>query len=233
MVEFLTLEGVVVRRRGKRLLGPVDLSLGNAGLTVVIGPNGSGKTTLLRAMHGLERLSDGKIHCSVTADEQAYVFQSPIMLRRSVRENMIFPPALQRLKLSPSQLGAEVDKWLEIIGLPGEGDRPAPRLSGGEKQKLALARALICKPKLLFLDEPCSNLDGRSTREIETILLQARDTGTRIILATHDMGQVKRLASDVVFVLNGQIHETSETGNFMNAPQTKESKAFLEGDIVE
>jgi tungstate transport system ATP-binding protein len=184
-------------------------------------------------MHGLERLSGGDLETSVLPADQAFVFQTPIMLRRTARENLLYPPRLQKLGLSKDQLCKEAEEWLNIIGLKGAGDRPAPNLSGGEKQKLALARALICKPKLLFLDEPCSNLDGRSTREIETILSNARTNGTRIILATHDMGQVKRLADDVVFILNGRVHEYSSLDQFMNTPQTTESKAFFQGDIVE
>lgn len=233
MVDFLTLKSVTVHRRKKPMLGPIDMHLSSTGLTVVIGPNGSGKTTLLRAMHGLERLSGGVIHAQVCPADQAYVFQSPIMLRRSARENLIYPPGLARRGLGPEESHAEVEKWLGIIGLKGEGDRPAPRLSGGEKQKLALARALICNPKLLFLDEPCANLDGRSTREIEQILMDAREAGTRIVLATHDMGQVRRLADDVVFMLNQKVHEMGPLVQFKNGPQTVESKSFMEGGIVE
>jgi tungstate transport system ATP-binding protein len=184
-------------------------------------------------MHGLERLSGGDLKTPALPSDQAFVFQTPIMLRRSARENLLYPPKLKQLGLSMDQLVKRADEWLDIIGLAGAGDRPAPNLSGGEKQKLALARALICKPNLLFLDEPCSNLDGRSTREIETILSDARANGTRIILATHDMGQVRRLANDVVFMLKGRVHEYSQLDHFMNAPQTSESKSFFRGDIVE
>ena len=110
---------------------------------------------------------------------------------------------------------------------------PAPRLSGGERQKLALGRALIRKPKVLFLDEPCANLDGCSTREIETLLRDATQTGTRIIMTTHDLGQARRLAGDVLFLLNGRVHEQGGASAFFTDPKTPEAKAFLEGDIVE
>jgi tungstate transport system ATP-binding protein len=126
-----------------------------------------------------------------------------------------------------------VSKWLNIIGLTDAIDAPAQRLSGGEKQKLALARALICQPKLLFLDEPSANLDGRSTREIERILIDARDAGTRIILATHDLGQARRLANDAVFLLSGQVHEAGPAETFFATPKMPETKAFFAGDIVE
>jgi len=109
----------------------------------------------------------------------------------------------------------------------------ATRLSGGEKQKLALGRALIRQPRLLFLDEPCANLDGRSTREIEALLRDANAAGTRIVMTTHDLGQAKRLAGDALFLLNGKLHEQGAAAKFFDAPQRSETKAFLEGDIVE
>ena len=229
----LSLQNVSVKRRGKHVLGPVSHDFSSTGLTVVLGPNGSGKTTLLRVMHGVERLSSGTVKTPITRAEQAFVFQSPIMLRRSVRDNLIYPPALKARNLTSSELNEEVEKWLNIIGLPDATNRPAQRLSGGEKQKLALARALICKPKLLFLDEPTANLDGRSTREIEEILISARDNGTRLILATHNLGQAKRLANDAIFLLSGKIHESGLADTFFDAPQVSETKAFFAGDILE
>jgi tungstate transport system ATP-binding protein len=106
-------------------------------------------------------------------------------------------------------------------------------LSGGEKQKLSLARALITEPEILFLDEPCANLDGRATREIESILQQVQARGTRLVMSTHDMGQAKRLARDVIFLHKGLVHESSSVAQFFAAPKTPEAKAFINGDIVE
>jgi len=121
------------------------------------------------------------------------VFQSPIMLRRSVRQNLAYP--LQLLGMDKTSIAAKVADWARRIGLENALDRPAPRLSGGERQKLALGRALIRSPQVLFLDEPCANLDGRSTREIEALLQEAQTAGTRIIMTTHDLGQARRLAT--------------------------------------
>ena len=106
-------------------------------------------------------------------------------------------------------------------------------MSGGEQQKLALARALISEPKLIFLDEPCAALDGRAMREIETILTEVKDAGTRIILSTHDLGQARRLADEVLFLKGGLIHEHGLAPAFFDQPQTSEAHAFLKGDIVE
>jgi len=230
----LNLTDVQVRRKGKTVLGPVTITLGALGLTIIVGPNGSGKTTLLRAMHGVERISAGQVQWAVPSqiarERQAYVFQSPIMLRRSVTENLYYPLGLSGM--SRADAAPLIANWITQIGLNGADQTQATRLSGGERQKLAIARALIRKPDVLFLDEPCANLDGRGTREIETLLLMARDAGTRIVMATHDLGQAKRLATDAMFILNGQIHETAPTPTFFNAPRTAQLAGFLSGDIV-
>lgn len=229
------LEKCHVRRRGKTILGPIDMALGEVGLTIVLGPNGAGKTTLLKVLHGVERVSSGSVHWSVansTAQQaQAYVFQRPIMLRRTVRQNLAYP--LELLGLPKASIADKVAEWADHMALAEMLDRPAPRLSGGEKQKLALGRALIRTPQVLFLDEPCANLDGRSTREIETVLKRANAAGTRIIMTTHDLGQARRLASEVVFLLKGQLHEQGPADGFFQSPATAETKAFLEGEIVE
>jgi len=234
MAMSVDLQGITVKRRGKAILGPVDLSLGGQGFTMVIGPNGAGKTTLLKVLHGVERTSGGTITWSEAADiaqqSQAYVFQSPIMLRRTVRQNLAYP--LKLIGASKSEIETRVTTWAERIGLTDALNRPAPRLSGGEKQKLALGRALIREPKVLFLDEPCANLDGRSTRDIEALLLTAHANGTRIIMTTHDLAQCRRLASDVVFLLNGGIHEQGEASAFFAEPKTQEALSFLKGDIL-
>lgn len=231
----LTLRGATARVRQKTLVGPVDLTIEGDGLTAVIGPNGAGKTTLLRLMHGLQHLSDGTINWAVddtvARKKQAYVFQSPIMMRRRVIESIAFPLTLHGMGKKAAR--EEAEKWARRVGLGHVLQSWAPMLSGGEKQKLALARALIYQPEILFLDEPCANLDGRATREIEEILKETRRAGTRIVMATHDMGQVRRLASDVVFIYGGKVHEKSDVRTFFNTPKTSEAQAFINGDIVE
>lgn len=231
----LSLHGVSARVRGKTLVGPVDLKIGTDGLTIVIGPNGSGKTTLLRLMHGLQRVSDGRVEWAVTEDlartRQAYVFQSPIMMRRRVIDNIAYPLILQGM--AKKQARTVASDWAARFGLGDALQRPAPYLSGGEKQKLSLARALIRNPQILFLDEPCANLDGRAMREIETILQKAQADGTRIVMSTHDMGQARRLATEVVFMYNGKVHETAPASAFFKGPKTAEATAFIKGDIVE
>jgi len=202
---------------------------------MVIGPNGAGKTTLLRLMHGLQRCSGGEINWEVpqaqARQHQAYVFQSPIMMRRRVVDSIAFPLLLRGVSKAEAR-----ERALSCAGRFGLGELLqswAPMLSGGEKQKLSLARALITKPEILFLDEPCANLDGSATREIEAILQLAQKEGTRIVMSSHDMGQVRRLADDVIFMLDGKVHERADAGSFFAAPSTSEARAFINGDIVE
>ncbi len=231
----LIASGAVVRRRENLLIGPVDLRLDGTGITIVIGPNGSGKTSLLSMLHGVLRLSGGDIIWACPLAEarrkQGFVFQSPILLRRSVRENLTYPLSL--LKTPRNEARAKAVDWAARVGLGDALMHPARVLSGGERQKLALARALIRDPEVLFLDEPCSSLDGRATREIEEILTGAAHSGTRIIMSTHDMGQARRLGDEVVFMLGGKLLEFCPATAFFDAPETEQSRAFLRGDIVE
>ncbi len=223
-----------VRIRGSRIIGPVSATIGLTGSTILMGPNGSGKTTLLRLMHGLERAKRGCVQWQESAgqiyERQSFVFQSPIILRRSVLGNIAYP--LEIRGWPRKEAFAEAERWLKDVSLEGAGDRDALVLSGGEKQKLAIARALITQPDILFLDEPSANLDGASTRDIERLIMIAREKGTRIVMATHDFGQAKRLADDILFLHHGRILEHSEASRFFDNPETLEARGFLRGDIL-
>ena len=229
----LKVRDLSVIRRGKTLLGPFTHSFDGTGLTMVIGPNGAGKTTLLKALHGIERISGGTVTWSGPEAEvrarQAYVFQTPTMLRRSVYENLAYPMKL--VDTPAAEIDAKCQLWAARIGLDDALDRSAPRLSGGERQKLALARALIRTPDVLFLDEPCANLDGQATAEIEALLRDALQNGTRIIMTSHNVGQIRRLATDIVFLLRGKAHEIGPASQLGRA-ETPELAAFLQGDII-
>lgn len=231
----ITLESAEVRKSGKPLLGPLDLTLGPKGFTIVMGPNGAGKSTLLKTLHGMERLRGGRRSWAVPQDaalaRQAFVFQTPVVLRRSVLDNVSYPLALRGTPKAEAQAAAR--HWLSVVGLEGAAAQRASDLSGGERQKMALARALITEPEVLLLDEPCANLDGRATREIETLLLNAYRDNMRIVMATHDLGQARRLASDVVFLHQGQLQEHTPAPQFFQTPATTQARAFIAGDIVE
>lgn len=230
----LTLEAVELRRGGRVILGPVSLRLDGEGITVVIGPNGSGKTSLLRAMHGLERISRGRVVWQGAPARvrlaQAFVFQAPILMRRSILDNIAYPLRLDGVGRGAAR--ARAAAMATRVGLDGPPERPAQVLSGGERQKMALARALIRAPEVLFLDEPCANLDGRSTHDIEAILHQIRAAGTRIVMSTHDLGQARRLADDLIFLYQGRVHEAGPKAALFVAPQSPETRAFLKGDLL-
>ncbi len=231
----LRLESAELRRSGRVLVGPINLELKGEGTTVIIGPNGAGKTSLLRLMHGIGRLGGGSITWACPTEEaharQAFVFQTPIIMRRTVIDNLAYP---LRLRGNSRRAARSAAKEIAVrTGLADTLDRQALGLSGGEKQKLALARALVLQPEVLFLDEPCAALDGRATREIEDVLNQVSADGTRLIMTTHNLGQAQRLGREVVFLLRGRVHEHGNVPDFFDAPSTPEGAAFLRGDIVE
>ena len=231
----LRIQGATVRKRDKVILNEVTAEFDENGFTIVMGPNGSGKTTFLRLMHGLERPRSGTVNWSLDETEartkQAFVFQTPVMMRRSVVDNIAYSLRVRGTGKKEARNRAAL--WAEHVGLASNGDLEAHFLSGGERQKLAIARALIGEPDVLFLDEPTTNLDGRSTKEIEAILMTASSGGTRIIMTTHDIGQARRLATDIVFLNKGTICEQGPAVPFFKHAKSPPARAYLKGDIVE
>jgi tungstate transport system ATP-binding protein len=230
----LRVTDVKINIKSKRLIGPINLEIEQNGISILLGANGSGKTTLLEALHGLRKLSAGKVEWNISnsqaAAEQAFVFQSPIMLRRTVAENLAFPLKVRRL--SKLTTATEVMMWAKKIGLEDKIKQQAVLLSGGEMQAIAVARALITKPKMLFLDEPTASLDGATKKAIEDILISASSNGTKILMSTHDLGQLKRLARDIIFLHKGIVEAHCSKEEFLTKPPSKAAKQFLAGDIV-
>ena len=219
---------------GKPLLGPINLHLENDGITAVMGPNGAGKSILLRLLHGLIRRSGGELRWAgrplddSIRRRQAMVFQKPVLLRRSVAANIDF--AL-RLRAVPD-ITRQREHLLRLAGLDAAAKRPARVLSGGEQQRLAIVRALALEPDVLFLDEPTASLDPAATLEIEELAAAVRDTGVKIIMITHDAGQARRLADDVIFLNRGRVTEHTPAARFFERPASPEAAAYLAGKIV-
>ena len=231
----LITENLVVKFEGKHILGPIDLKIDKGDIAVILGPNGSGKTSLLKALHGILKPKEGTVRWSCLKTEsirkQMFVFQTPIMLRRSVFENLTYPLLLR--KISKEQANYQAARWLDRIDLRTSMQVPATRLSGGEKQKLALARALITEPEMLFLDEPCASLDGKTTYEIESLLQSCVANGTTIMMSTHDIGQAKRLAKNIYFLNKGILESIQPAKTFFIKPLSLNASKFIAGDIVE
>ncbi len=231
----LIAENLVVEFKGQRILGPIGLKLVKGDIAVILGPNGSGKTTLLKSLHGIIKIKHGAVSWSCPKSEsmakQMFVFQSPVMLRRSVFENLTYPLTL--CKTPKAEINRLADEWLSRISLKEVIHVAATRLSGGEKQKLALARALITKPEMLFLDEPTASLDGKTTLEIEKLLQNSAENGTTIMMSTHDIGQAKRLAKNILFLNKGKLESTQPAQIFFREPISNNARKFIAGDIVE
>mgnify|MGYP001254400651 FL=1 len=229
----IQISGLSYRAGGRTLIDQIDLEIASKGITVIMGPNGAGKSLLLRLLHGLLPPTSGSIRwdgqpaSDTHRRRQAMVFQRPVLLRRSVAANIEFA-----LDLHGNQDPARRDTVLSAVDLQDYAAQPARRLSGGEQQRLALARALATDPEVLFLDEPTANLDPAATAVIEAAVGRIRDAGTKAVFVTHDIGQARRLADDIVFMHRGRICETGYAVTFFDTPRTSEAQQFLQGELV-
>jgi tungstate transport system ATP-binding protein len=230
----LVLDDVSLRAGATTLLDGVNLAITPGAPTLIVGPNGAGKTTLLRLCMGLTVPTRGRISWGGRSDtapaRRAILFQRPVMLRRTTAANVSY--ALAQAGAPRSERTQRVAALLDRVGLSDLAQRPARRLSGGEQQRLALARALARDPELLLLDEPTANLDPAATRSVEDIILMAAQSGIKIVMASHDLGQVRRLAGDVVFMVRGALCERAPAADFLDHPTTPEASAFVRGDLV-
>lgn len=219
--------------KGQTLIDDLSMDLKPSAISVIMGPNGAGKSLLLRLLHGLIPPASGIIKWGgnpmndAIRRRQAMVFQRPVMLRRSVAANIDFAIRLRGVASHNQRQQA-----LSAVDLANKADQPAKSLSGGEQQRLALARALTTDPAILFLDEPTANLDPASTAAIEKIMRTAHEDGTKIVLVSHDLGQARRLAHEIIFMHRGRIIEQTPATQFFNAPVSKQANDFLAGRLV-
>ena len=232
----LELRRLSYEANGKCVIDSVNLTLEARDITVIMGPNGAGKSVLLRLMHGLIAPTSGEILWAgrrmdrELARRQAMVFQKPVLLRRSAAANIWHALGLRGIERG--ERGIRVDGALKLAGLQHHRSMPARVLSGGEQQRLCLARALSLEPEVLFLDEPTASLDPASTMAIEGLLVDAQHRGIKIIVVTHDVGQARRLAQDVVFLHHGRVIEHGLSKSFFDQPESEVARAFLAGGLV-
>jgi tungstate transport system ATP-binding protein len=221
---------------GRRLIDGFDLTITETGISIIMGPNGAGKSVLLRLMHGLIAPTEGTILWAgmpmnrQIMRRQAMVFQKPVLLRRSAAANITY--ALGLRGVGRRERNSRTLQALELADLEQHAFTPARVLSGGEQQRLCLARALSLEPDILFLDEPTASLDPVSTLAIERLLLDAKHRGIKVILVTHDVGQARRLAQDVVFLHHGRVIEHQPAPRFFEQPASDTARAFIAGGLV-
>jgi tungstate transport system ATP-binding protein len=216
------------------ILNDIALTFAAGAPSVLVGPNGCGKTTLLRLAMGLLTPTRGHVtwggRIDAASTRRAIVFQRPVMLRRSAEGNIRY--ALKAAGVARSARAARAVELLALVGLSELGERPARKLSGGEQQRLALARALAKEPEVLFLDEPTASLDPAASKAIEDVIRAVTARGIKVVMATHDLGSARRLAGDVVLLHRGRIVETADAVTFFANPATREARSFVTGELL-
>ena len=230
----IMLEDVSVRAGDVTILDRVTLELAAGAPTVLIGPNGAGKTTLLRLAMGLVAPSRGQVSWGgrerVEPTRRAIMFQRPAMLRRSAGGNIRY--ALAAAGVPRAGRKTRAGELLALVGLGALADRPARKLSGGEQQRLALARALAREPQVLFLDEPTASLDPAATKAIEDAIRAVALRGIKVVMSTHDLGEARRFAGEIVLLHRGSIVESGPANAFFAAPKTPQARRFLAGELL-
>jgi tungstate transport system ATP-binding protein len=219
---------------GRAIVERVSVEIAAGPSTIILGANGAGKSVLMRLMHGLLAPTSGEIGWNETDPErrrrqQAMVFQRPVLLRRSALANVVY--ALKVARVPRAERERIAHEALESVGLAHLAHRPARVLSGGEQQRLALARAWALHPEVLFLDEPTASLDPSATREIERVIRAFDAAGTKIVMATHNLGQARRLGDEVLFIHQGRLVERTPVVEFFSKPASPEAAAFVKGEL--
>lgn len=229
----LVFENVGLEIGGVARLADLSFTLGAGPCSVILGPNGAGKSLTLRLAHGLLTPTRGHVRwlgAGSPERAQAMVLQRPVLLRRRVAANLEYP--LRMLGVPAAERRQRVAATLARADLADLADRPARSLSVGEQQRVAVARAWVVAPEVLWLDEPASALDPGSTRTLEETIRSIRSSGTKIVMTTHDLGQARRLADEVLFLHRGRILEQTPADEFFDAPRSAEAAAFLKGELL-
>ena len=227
---LLELREATVRFGARQALRAVNLSVARGERIAVVGANGSGKSTLLRAAHGLVPLAAGRRVVNRTREPRlAMVFQRPFMLRLSLQANVELGLMLQGMPRAPRRERAL--RALQRVGLAAEAQRSGRVLSAGQQQRAALARAWALQPDLLLLDETTASLDPTAKREVEVLIDEFAQQGITLLMSSHNLGQVKRLATRVIYLEHGRVVADVSTDHFFNGPLPAEAALFLKAEL--
>jgi tungstate transport system ATP-binding protein len=225
----LSLHDVSYSHEKGKALEQTTLEISKNKTTVILGPNGAGKSILLKICHGLLEPTSGTIKLNENMSKSAMVFPKPVLLRRTVLQNMTF--ILELTGVDKSEQDDIAKTALANFSMQSLIDRPARSLSSGEKQRLSLVRALLLKPDILFLDEPTANLDPKATAILEDMIGLTRQNEMTIVMASHDLMQARRIAEEVIYIQDGTVIEKSFATEFFHSPKTEQAKKFIEGRL--
>lgn len=222
--------------RQLKALQEVSFKIEGGNIIVLLGVNGAGKTTLLRILAGLEAPSKGRISINgelMTPQSlrkaSTLVFQKTVMFNRNVYDNLAF--GLRIRGKTTNETTEAISDALEAVGLADFQKRKARKTSGGEQQRISLARAFLLSPRILLLDEPTANLDPNSARIIEKAIINHKRPDTIIIMATHNLGQAKRLADQIFHIHSGEIVEAATPKDLFSNPQQEVTRKFVRGEL--
>ena len=229
MTPVFSLESVGVQFGRLRALESCTLRVNAGEMLALVGSNGSGKSTLLRTLHGLVKPAAGALQIDANT-RQAMLFQRPYMLRASVLHNVGLGLWLGGAPWQAAKVQAL--QALERVGLADLAQRNAKVLSGGQQQRVALARAWALKAQVLLLDEPTSSLDPTAKRDVEQLMAEFADAGMTLIFSSHNLGQVKRLASRVIYLEQGRLIVDLPVADFFGGPLPAEAEHFLKGELA-
>jgi tungstate transport system ATP-binding protein len=222
--------------RGIQALKSVSLEMSGNKIVVLLGVNGAGKSTLMRIFAGLGNADKGAILLNGQKTEakelrqvSTLVFQKTVMFTMNVYDNLAY--GLRIRKVSRGEIAKQVPEALASVRLSGFEKRRAKKLSGGEQQRIALARAFLLDPKILLLDEPTANLDPNSATIVEKAIFGQKSEGRIIVMATHNLNQARRLSDEIIHIHNGEIVEVAKTEEFFESPKSDVTRKFINGEL--
>lgn len=238
-MKLIRIDNLYMAFADKEVLRNINLEIHQEEIFALIGPSGTGKTTFLRILNFLEKPIKGDIEYNGmtkpgildTRRRMSLLFQTPAIFNKSVFENVAY--GLKVRGIEKKIVETKVNEALNIVGLDGMEKQKARTLSGGEAQRMAFARAIVYDPEILLLDEPTANLDPANVTKIEEIIKRIKnERGTTIILATHNIPQVRRIADRVGILLNGELIEVNSKEGIFSSPKDARSKAFINGEMI-